>query len=308
MKRAAIATVRFGGHLAMKPFEKRAMRSSVLQGAPIFIIGAPRSGTSLLYELMITRFRFAYMSNAAHRFFQTPITATRLFRSAITGWQGNFTSKFGHIDGWGAPNEGGWIWQRWLPDSDWRDGKDLSETTISELQQLVAGLSQSLDAPFLNKNVMHSNRLQLMNRIWPNALFVEVQRDVLDNARSIVRAERTSGGPEKHGDDWWSVRPKLAAQYAGRKDTIRAVAQTAGVAQDIARDASCIGDNRVLRVQYTQLCQEPAETMRVIEQFLSGHGVPTASRLAVPETFEVRPSKLLSPEDEASMAAALEDL
>lgn len=257
---------------------------------------------------MITRFHFAYISNAAHRFFKTPLAATSLFRGPIESWQGDFTSRFGHIDGWGAPNEGGWVWQRWLPDGDWRDGSDLDEASICELRGLTGGLTHILGAPFLNKNVMHSNRLRLMDRVWSDALFIEVTRDTLDNARSILRAERQSGGPDKHGDGWWSVRPKLASQFAGKPDTLRAVAQVKGVANDIENDAGEIGRSRFLKVEYASLCEAPNTELDRIKQFLGDQGCKIDERLAVPDTFGVRTSKPMADEDEAAMGEALRQL
>ncbi len=308
MKRLAIGVTRSVAHAAMNPFERRLMRNSAEQHKPIFIIGAPRSGTSLLYELMITKYYFAYISNAAHRFFKTPLAATRLFRSQIKNWQGDFSSRFGHIDGWGAPNEGGWVWQRWLDDGPWTDGSCVSENSVDALRRLASGISQSLDAPFLNKNVMHSNRLMLMDQVWPDALFIEVRRDTLDNARSILRAERQSGGPEKHHDDWWSVRPRLATQYAGRADTLRAIAQVEGVAQDIAQDIEVVGTDRLLSIDYSELCAEPRQTLQRIASFSADHGCYLRDRLDVPAAFETRPARLLSDEDETMLQSALAKL
>jgi hypothetical protein len=310
MKRLAIGALRLAGHAAMAPLEAWHIGRTKPDDAPppIFIIGAPRSGTSLLYELMITRFHFAYMSNAAHRFFKTPIAASQIFKRAITRWQGNFTSRYGHIEGWGAPNEGGWIWQRWLQDGPWRDDSDIHSKDYSDLRCMVAALSAHADAPFLNKNVMHSNRLRLMHAIWPNALFIEVKRDVLDNARSIIRAERAEGGPEKHSDIWWSVRPRLAENYVGKTDTERAVAQVIGVERDITRDMNSIGDNRLLRIDYGDMCNKPYQIMEQISDFLTHNGCSISRRKDIPNQFPVHPSKPLSDRDETAIAALIERL
>ena len=308
MKRLAISLARTAGHAAMWPLEQLLLRSQGDTPPPVFIIGAPRSGTSLLYELMITRYHFSYMSNASHRFFRTPLAASKVFAGKIGAWRGNFTSRYGHIEGWGAPNEGGWIWLRWLPDGDWTDGTGFPDSSVRALRALTQGFARQVGAPFLNKNVMHSNRLRLMRRIWPNAVYIEVTRDVLDNARSIVRAERSEGGPEKHGDQWWSVRPKLAAQYAGRADTERAVAQVIGTANDIEEDIAEIGGAHLLRIDYSQMCAEPNRTLDEIARFLDQAGCPLVERFSVPDSFPVRPSKPLSDEDEASMAKVLKEL
>lgn len=312
MKRFLISIIRHSGHALMFPAEYifsnvyKRPKTARQTPPPIFIIGAPRSGTSLLYELMITGFQLSYLSNAAHRFYLAPLTVTWLLRSTIGRWQGNFTSRYGHINGWGAPNEGGWIWRRWLEDADWRAADDFSEKQAGQLRTLTRGISAILRAPFVNKNVMHSNRLQLMNYIWPDALYIEVQRDIMDNARSIVRAERAEGGPEKHGDIWWSVRPKLAPDYAGKADTERAIAQVVGIENDISADINKIGLHKLLRINYNDLCAAPHLVMDQIETFAKNHNIELAKQTDYPAKFANTSAKLLEPEDEKTMAATLE--
>ncbi|WP_164116036.1 sulfotransferase [Sphingorhabdus sp. Alg239-R122] len=303
MKKFAISIIRFVVHLALFPLEL-ILRAAAPKNSspPIFIIGAPRSGTSLLYELMITRFHFSYISNLAHRFYLMPLAATWLGKSRITAWRGNFTSRFGHIAGWGAPNEGGWVWRRWLADGDWTDGSDFDETHIPDLRALTGGLAGIMDAPFLNKNVMHSNRLHLMHKIWPDAIFIHVRRDVASNVRSIVRAERKEGGPAHDGDHWWSVRPSIARDYIGENDVARATAQVIGVDQDINRDIVAVGAQKLLRLDYAQICNDPAATMDKIADFLSNNGVELAPRHTIPEKFSPPPSRHLGEEEEMAIA------
>ncbi len=85
-------------------------------GPPCFVVGPPRSGTTIVYEALVTRFRTAYFSNLAHRLHRTPAAATRFGRRIIAEWRGDFASAYGHIEGWGSPSEAGWIWRRWIPE------------------------------------------------------------------------------------------------------------------------------------------------------------------------------------------------
>jgi hypothetical protein len=172
------------------------------------------------------------------------------------------------------------------------------------MRRTVAGLANLFDAPFINKNVMHSNRLRLMDSIWPDALFIEVRRDVVDNARSIIRAERANGGPKKCGDEWWSVRPRLAEQYAGTSEAQRAVTQVIGVGRDITEDMTSLGQDRLLSIDYTNLCASPGTTLDVIAGFLGERGCSPMKRFAIPGRFSRRPSTPLSEEDEQDIARA----
>lgn len=310
MKQLAISALRLAGHIALSPIEKWHLYTAKPWTAPppVFIIGAPRSGTSLLYELMITRFRLAYMANAAHRFYLTPVAASRVFNRAIKNWRGNFTSRYGHIDGWGAPNEGGWIWQRWLLDGPWRDDKGALIDDYRDMRDMVAALSELFDAPIVNKNVMHSNRLKLMHAIWPNALFIEVKRDTKDNIRSIVRAERGDGGPNMAQDIWWSVKPRLAEKFIGKSDVERATVQVVGIERDIKRDIAAIGAHRLFTIEYSDLCQRPEAKLADIAAFLTQGGCEIKLRTDVPEFFCHKPSKPLEQSEEDVISDTLKNL
>lgn len=275
---------------------------------PIFIIGPPRSGSSLLYELLMTRFRFAYISNAAHRFPRTPLAATQLFRSIIENWSGSFASRTGHIEGWGAPNEGGWVWRRWLRDGDWSNGDELSDRQVSGLRTLTTGLSEILTAPFLNKNVMHSNRLLAISRIWDDALFLVVERDHLDNARSIVRAERTRIGPKLDEDGWWSVRPRGARNFFGAADTVRAAAQVVGVHEDIKTDMKAVGEQRFHWIGYEQLCSNCNLEISKISEFLKHRGIILEDRRTIPDRFPRPAPYRLSDGDEREMFRTISNI
>ncbi len=299
---------RAAGHAIMGPFEKRLSRDKGRPTPPpVFIIGPPRSGTTLLYESMITAFRLAFISNAAHRFYRTPLAATWLLRSRIAQWEGGFTSRYGHIEGWAAPNEGGWVWRRWLPDGDWTNGTELDEAIIAGPHALSAGISTILGAPFINKNVMHSNRLLTMRRIWPDARYIVVRRDVAENARSIIRAERANRGAEAESGEWFSVKPRLAANWSGRSVVERAVAQVIGVHRDIATDAPKVGEDRFHNVDYARLCAAPRAIMEDVATFLSRTGGAPERRGSLPEEFR-NASKLLDEEDEAAIARSMEEL
>ena len=311
MKQLIVGAARGAGHAAMMPLEaalRRKARSFQSPAPPVFLIGPPRSGTTLFYEAMITRFRFAYISNAAHRFFRTPLAATRLARPAIEARDSAFSSSMGHIDGWAAPNEGGWNWKRWLPDGDWSGDTLVAEVALAELQSLTNGLSMVLDAPFLNKNVMHSNRLARMAAIWPDARFITVRRDVRANVRSIVKAERQDRGPRKDGQNWWSVRPSIAPEWLGRGDVERAVAQVVGTLADIARDAERLDSSRFADVEYELFCADPRKCMKTVRSFLTGTGGSPAPRNQLPKDFTLSPGRLLDDADEERIEQALAEL
>lgn len=301
MKSLAKSVLRSIVHTVFTPLERRMLAQQPVARWPhIFILGAPRSGTSLFYELMTTGFDFAFFSNLAHRFYKTPLAATRIGGKLISDHTPTYQSDYGHISGWAAPNEGGWIWQRWLEDGPWVDERHLTSLPIAEIQATLAGMSALSDAPFINKNVMHSNRVRLLDALFPGCLFIEIRRDAKDTARSIIRAQRRNKGPERDHEEWWSVRPSNAG---GDTDIERACQQVVGVANDIERDCAHIGADRHFRVEYEALCADPKRILASVATFLEQHGVPAKPRPggSVPEQFTLRASRPLEAEEEADL-------
>ena len=80
--------------MGLAPFEIVLLRRAPEPDEPVcFIVGPPRSGTTLLYELLVRCFYFSYFSNLAHRFYRTPVAATRIGRRLIHSWEGTFVLK-----------------------------------------------------------------------------------------------------------------------------------------------------------------------------------------------------------------------
>lgn len=305
MKSALKGAVRGAVHAMLRGREARllAPHRGQVPAPPVFMIGAPRSGTSLAYELFVSRYECAYFTNLAHRFYRTPVAATQVGRRLIARHDPAYQSDYGHISGWGAPNEGGWIWQRWFEDGDWCDEGAAGNLDMDTARATVAALQSVMKSGlFLNKNVMHANRMRLLDAVFPGCLFLEVRRDAAATARSIIRAQRKGKGPDPHPDAWWSVRPSTARSGPL---VARAAWQVRGIAEDIARDAAHLGGDRLHSVGYEALCAEPDAELQKIAAFLSGHGLPVPARQHVPEGFDLSPSRPLEDAEEALLQREL---
>ena len=47
---------------------------------PVFIIGLPRSGSTLLFQLLINNFKFSYFTNLVNVFFRCPVLILKIFK------------------------------------------------------------------------------------------------------------------------------------------------------------------------------------------------------------------------------------
>src|SRR5690606_6790054 len=93
----------------------------------IFVVGALRSGTTLLTQWLADSGMVAYPTNLLSRFYAAPLVGAKIqllltdprynFRNEILDFNGeiNFSSENGKTQGALAPNEFWYFWRRFLP-------------------------------------------------------------------------------------------------------------------------------------------------------------------------------------------------
>ena len=287
---------------ALAPLERR-LRSADLEthGPPIFVLGPPRSGTTLLYDVMAARFRFAYLSNAANRLWRTPAAATFVARRAIRNYRGVFESRYGHISAWGAPNEGGAVWRSWYDETIPLDERDHPRADPNVIRDTIGAVSHILEAPFLSKNVMHSMHVRFLDMLFPGCLFIEVRRDDLDTAKSILRLR----AEESRGDlsTWRSIRPPGHEPFLSATPATQVCAQILLTRQRIESDVARVGERRRWVVHYERLCRDPLGVMEDLRSFVKeGGGGLVARDTPLPE-FSARSSRSEQSETDRELAA-----
>lgn len=250
--------------------------------APVFIVGPPRTGTTLLYQAMCHHLRVAPPRNLIVQ--QEVWMAPRVSRliCALAERRAppadHFTSSYGSTQGDTSPCEAGQVWNRWFPGGPC--DQPLPEAEAQQVRAFVAGIEAGGGGPFVNKNVMHSVRIPVLARLFPNALFVEVHRNVLMAARSIYQARL------RHPvNQWWSVRPPGYESLLELPLAAQAVAQVQLIHRQIEADCQSIPDRRIL-VRYEELCANPTGVVSGIREFMDSRQAPAAIRQPLPDSFE----------------------
>lgn len=121
---------------------------------PIFIIGAPRSGTSLLYSVLRTHPDLSHWPGEAHEVWEAD------FHPALTGWDSNVIKSV-----------------RERPEAAHR---------IARSFYLVAGRKRLID-----KTPRNALRVAFIQSLFPDASFIFLTRDGRDNVNSLINAWRT---------------------------------------------------------------------------------------------------------------------
>lgn len=249
---------------------------------PLFIVGAPRSGTTLCYQLLVNRFRFAYLPNVSNRHLGAPTLAAwrhRLTEGVPVTWE----SAYGVVEGSMAPADGRPVLRPWLPQFD---EEPPGIPRVEELEALVARLEWIFGGPFANKSNPLSMFVGLLARTFPDALFVHVRRDFVDATASLMEARRKHAVPT---GEWWGATPPQYRHLRCGSELEQSLRTLFGAERWIAARLAELPERRRMDVEYSELCSDPSRVARSAQDLYRAAGVELEERSSeVPASFAPR--------------------
>lgn len=263
----------------------------------VLIVGAPRSGTTVLLQWLAATGCFAYPTNLLSRFYRAPAVGARIqllltderyaFRDELwdLGGTGDFTSELGKTRGALAPNEFWYFWRRFLPADGFRklSADELAKVDGTGLREELAAIEAVFDQPFAMKAAILQYDLAALARILPNTFFLHVEREPLYNVQSLLEARVKYFGDREH---WYSVQPPGYEELLGL-DPVRQVAgQVALTRTSLTRELAELGADRSLRVGYESFCEDPAAVWSALGAKLAALGYELPAEYSGPPRFE----------------------
>ena len=229
---------------------------------PILIIGAPGSGTTLLYQTLCAHRDLAYIT---HNMLRAGLRKHgRLVgdrREALF-----ILHNLIHRDPASTlPHEADAFWMTYFGYYDYRTENDYTEEMAVYFRKKVTQVQDLWDRPrFVNKNLQNSFRVKLLNLVFPDAKFIHIIRDGRAVAFSLLNKK-----------DLGATSPIL---LVGFKDILedkyqhkRSELYNHGLAWaeyvTKAREASAVAKGRYYEVRYENLVREPYEELRNIIDF-----------------------------------------
>lgn len=249
---------------------------------PVFIVGTPRSGTTIVYLHLVNRFHFSYFSNLSKKFsmFAIPsaLVGRTFFRYAPTQ-----ENRFGVTGGAMGPSDGWRIFHRWFPrNGTQEEGKSRG---LHELKNIVRMHEVIFDAPFINKNNANSVRIHALAELFPDALFVHVHRRPLDTVLSLLDARRKQNIGV---NEWWGPAPSELLDCRFDTEESQVVQQVIGLERIIADSFSDLSDSRRISISYEDFCRDPGSLCKRVSDYYEQHGYAIKSRSGtVPDKYEI---------------------
>ena len=260
---------------------------------PVFIIGPPRSGTTVLYQLLCKHFNFGYTNNFVADWYNIPITATRLYNIFSSQTSSiELTSNFGKSSNLYGPNEFGKFWYRWF--SKTHELKDNYPLIENKLRLEIAGLTKIHQKPMLFKNVINSMRINVLSQIFDNSIFIVLNRKNLDIAQSILNARIELYNNKNHS---WSVITSALQTDPEIPYYKQIVHQIRGVTSNINLARKNIGDNKFIFVDYKELCNNTDQVLKSIHSQLNTRGIRVDAYNNYPNKLNYSTGKKVSDAD-----------
>jgi hypothetical protein len=280
-----------------------------LKFAPIFIIGVPRSGTTLAYQVMTTVLKLCYFNNLMKYLPGCP-NILSLLTSPAGGNKApmNFSSFYGATLGWNAPYQGEAIWWRWFPrDPHYVGSGFLNSRQQKELRNTISLIEYISRVPFVNKWPANSVHIIPLAETFPEAVFIRVNRDPVMVAQSILHGRKEYKGDVKK---WLSAKPSNFKKIESKTNIDQVCEQIYYIEQDMDRDSKVVGKNKFLNIEYEELCKSPKNVINKIRGFYSSapYGCALSDRGNLPERFFRRSGMKVSIDAYKSIEACLNKL
>jgi sulfotransferase family protein len=257
-----------------------------LRHPPIFFIGAPRSGSTLMFQVITDAFDVGYLSNAHCRFFGSPALAERLLRPLANKPMSDYQSNHGVTRGQYAPSECGEWWYRFFRrDPAYVPLEEADPAKMRCFRRSLLAMTEAFDKPVVFKNLYASLRVQAIIAHIPEALFLEVHRNEVDNAIDILNARMNCYG---NYDTWFSVPPPGVDLLKRLPAAEQVLGQIRSIYQTISRDMESTGSGRFFALEYDKFCKDVHGCIDDVASFLYQNDVMINRAHSVPARFNSR--------------------
>lgn len=293
-------------------------RSFIVPRRPVvFLVGCPRSGTTLLYQWLAATGKFTYPSNFVSRFPRAPWVGARTqellvdpeldFRGELTLERelqpDPYRSRLGKTRGLLAPNEFWYWWRRFLPEGPTHH---LNEDQLAGIDRVrfraeLAAWEAVMDRPLLMKALILNWNLPWLAEAVPGSIFLHIKRDPFNTMQSLLEARRDYFGGTRQ---WYSFRPPEYAGLAGLEPPEQVAGQVHFTTRGIEAGLAAVGDHRRMTIDYAELCRDPGEVFARLGELLATHGFDQLGPYAGPLSFPCRAQVRLEPDEAAAVRKA----
>jgi Sulfotransferase family len=260
----------------------------------LHVVGVPRSGTTLLHQVVASGLEVGYVNHLVAAFWRAPVYGISLSRKlGLDEPDSSFESGFGRTHGIAEPHEFGYFWNDNLRYPDLVERSPGHEETIdwAHLRRVIVNMARASGRPLVFKPMLLTWHLERMVREMPRTRYVWIRREQRQTALSLLSMRQALFGSL---DEWASLRPGGPDWLTAEPPWRQVAAQVIALERTIETACGRLGSGSMLAVRYEELCASPPETLERIRDLLGGSGFAPALRDVSIPAFEQRSSGLES--------------
>lgn len=280
------------------PVEDRILRSYKRPKYPvIFIVGAPRCGSTLIMQWLAKTDRFAYPTNLLSRFYEAPYIGAKIqqmltdpkfnFRDELSDLSKEiaFASDLGKTKGALAPNEFWYFWRRFFPYEkiQYLDEQSLRDVDATRFVAELAAVEAVFGKPFALKAMIANWNIPYLSGILEKVLFVFIKHHPFYNIQSLLESR------VKYFSDrrtWYSFKPREYDRLKALDPFEQVAGQVYFTNRAIEEGLDKIDAPRGLRVSYEEFCTAPERVFNQITEKFSQQGYRVTWSYTGPEQFQ----------------------
>ena len=293
--------------VAAKPFRGVAARwehfeERDVEIPQILIVGLPRTGTTMVSQVLTQQLDVSYFPNASAIFPSAPIWASQRFAGDFKSAPTTTKNFYGSTVGLRGISDGFHIWNRWFGGHRYCVDRTPDDDEVVQLQQFFATWGGVFQKPLLNKNNRNVDAIARLAEYLPNAVFVVVGRDDAMTVQSLLQARRFVQGTDSAG---WGL---FSDSFHKESDPIKSICkQVVFASRRMEEQLSHVSQERVVRFRYEKFCDSP---MSALERILgSVDGLTTRLELqhSVQPTLTASSKVSVSPDQWKRIQQELDD-
>ena len=263
----------------------RALSNFAEDYSTIHVIGVPRSGTTLLTQLIGSTLDLGYVNNLIAAFWRTPCYGIHLSQKLMPQSRPqSFESDYGRTSSIHEPHEFGYFWSHMLGYPEMAEQPAGFEETIDwgRLKHILVNMTHAFGKSAVFKSFLLAWHLRAMQAALPKSIFVWVRRDRVDNALSLARARVAQlGSMEK----WLSIKPREYEWLQHENIATQLAGQIVFTEQAISRQVDLISRRNVLEITYGELCENPQGVVDGVAELLKANGQKVQRLNSAPPKF-----------------------
>lgn len=155
----------------------------------IFILGSPRTGSTLIYQIMINFYNLFYFTNLTNNYFyKYPLIGSLISAPFIK--DSGYESDHGKTNGLFGPSEGSYVFKNWFG-----AGNSILPNKTLHMKNTLNNICKFTNKPLIIKNAWNCFRIGAIYSLFPNAMFIWIRRNIIVAAYSDLEARYIRGGP-----------------------------------------------------------------------------------------------------------------